>query len=339
MGERQDGTLISDLEEINFQPLWDRFQTLAPINPGAKDKAFIWKWDDIEPLTQRAGNEVAMEDAERRAVIMCHPAFDGKIETTSNLISAFTVLQPGDKAPPHRHTAAAIRFATRCEGAVTIVNGRRCQMHEGDLVLTPPMCWHGHINEGDQLTTWFDAANMPMIGHLDVSFFEPGDRNTNDFWQVGTEEEDVWEGAGLMAMDVDCLQNHSPKYRYPGAVTRATLDAMTPANDGSKTLRYVSPINGGPIMPTLDCYYTRIGVGKPTQNKRVTYNQICLVVSGSGCSTIGDETLEWSRHDTFTIPHWSWASHEAANSDAELFIVTDKSVFENLDLVREEILN
>ena len=339
MTDRPDAALISALDEINFQPLWDRFQTLTPMNPDSKDNAFLWKWDDIEPLTVRAGKEVAMEDAERRALIMCHPAFDGKIEATSNLLSAFTVLEPGDKAPPHRHTAAAIRFATRSEGAVTIVNGRRCEMHEGDLVLTPPMCWHGHINEGDQTTTWFDAANMPLIAHLDVSFFEPGERNTNDFWQVGTEEETVWEGAGLMATDVDRSLTHSPKYRYPGEVTRATLDAMPTADDGSKTLRYISPVDGGPIMPTLDCYYKRTGSGMPTRPRRVTYNQICLVVNGEGRSTIGDETFEWSRHDSFTIPHWRWASHEAAGGDADFFIVTDKSVFENLDLLREELQN
>ena len=182
MSDRHDAALISALEDVNFQPLWDRFQVLTPINPDAKDKAFLWKWDDIEPLTVRAGDEVAMEDAERRAVIMCHPAFDGKIETTSNLISAFTVLQPGDKAPPHRHTAAAIRFATRCEGALTIVNGRRCEMREGDLVLTPPMCWHGHINDSDHRIMWFDAANIPLMNTLDANFFEPGSREDNAFW-------------------------------------------------------------------------------------------------------------------------------------------------------------
>ena len=83
MGERQDATLISDLKEINFQPLWDRFQTLTPINPKAKDKAFIWKWDDIEPLTVRAGNEVAMEDA----------GYDAKVIYTSLLEAFFTELK------------------------------------------------------------------------------------------------------------------------------------------------------------------------------------------------------------------------------------------------------
>ena len=53
-------------------------------------------------------------------------------------------------------------------------------------------------------------------------------------------------------------------------------------------------------------------------------------------STIGGETFEWSQHDVFTIPHWTFARHEALGGDADLFMVTDKSAFERLDLVREE---
>ena len=107
-----------------------------------------------------AVSEVAIDDVERRALILVNPAFGGETVTTSNLIAAFTVLDPGDRARPHRHTFAAIRFATRAEGAATIVNGRRCDMHEGDLILTPPMCWHGHINDSDRRIIWFDAANI-----------------------------------------------------------------------------------------------------------------------------------------------------------------------------------
>ena len=337
--ERPDAALISALEDVNFQPLWDRFQKLTPMNPGARDKPFHWPWQDIAPLTKRAAEEVPMEDAERRAVIMCNPDLNGQIATTSNLLGAFTVLQPGDKAPPHRHTAAAIRFATQCEGAVTVVNGRRCEMHEGDLVLTPPMCWHGHHNESDERTVWFDAANMPLIGELDASFFEPGERNVNDFWQVDAGEERVWEGAGLVAVGAEQTTSHSPKFRYPGEVTRATLDVMDADADGSKTVRYINPSTGGPVMSTLDCYYTRIAKDAETQARRVTYNQIVHVLRGEGVSTIGEQQFSWGQYDTFSIPHWNWASHTAKSSDAEFFIVTDRSVFENLDLVREELAN
>jgi gentisate 1,2-dioxygenase len=64
---------------------------------------------------------------------------------------------------------------------------------------------------------------------------------------------------------------------------------------------------------------------------------ICLVVSGSGQSAVGEHTFDWSRHDVFSIPHWSFASHTARGEDASLFIVSDRAAFERLDLLREEL--
>ena len=61
-----------------------------------------------------------------------------------------------------------------------------------------------------------------------------------------------------------------------------------------------------------------------------------MVVAGEGKSTIGDETIHWSENDTFTVPHWTWAMHEAASANADLFIVTDKEVQIRLDVAREE---
>jgi len=181
---RPDADLIRSLEAASYHPLWDRYKRITPVAPRERDRPMRWCWRDFEPLAGRAAREVPIEDVERRAIICVNPAFGGETVTTSNLIAAFTILEPGDHAVPHRHTAAAIRFATRAEGAVTIVNGRRCEMKPGDLVLTPPMCWHGHINESDHRTYWFDAANMPLICGLEASFFEPGNRDNPEFWKV-----------------------------------------------------------------------------------------------------------------------------------------------------------
>ena len=166
---------VAELESKNLHPLWDRYQRITPIKPQPPDAPFLWRWREIEPLLQRSVGEVSINDIERRALIMAHPAFGAETTTTSTLLAAFTVLDPGERARPHRHTGAAIRFATRAEGAVTIVNGRRCEMKAGDLILTPPMVWHGHINESDHRIIWFDAANMPLIRAVDAHFFEPGD--------------------------------------------------------------------------------------------------------------------------------------------------------------------
>src|SRR5262245_22197515 len=233
---RADADLIGALERSNIHPLWDRYKRITPVAPNAKDAPMHWRWRDLEPFTERAAREVAIEDVERRALILANPAFGGDTVTTQNLIGAFTVLEPGDKAVPHRHTAAAIRFATRAEGALTIVNGRRCEMKEGDLVLTPPMCWHGHINQGTRRTVWFDAANMPAICALDASFFEPGLRHDERFWEVGDEGSD--------------------EYRFAGSQVLKELESLTPGPDGARTFRYTR--NGGSVMPTLDLYRKKI---------------------------------------------------------------------------------
>jgi gentisate 1,2-dioxygenase len=310
---RSDAALIQALEQARIHPLWDRYKRITPVAPQPKDAPMHWRWRDIEPFTERAAMEVGIEDVERRALILVNPAFGGETVTTQNLIAAFTVLEPGDKAVPHRHTAAAIRFSTRAEGAVTIVNGRRCEMKEGDLVLTPPMCWHGHINQGKRRTVWFDAANMPAICALDASFFEPSTRQDERFWEVGDQ------GAAA--------------YRFPGEEMRRRLAEAPVGPDGAKSVRYTK--NGGSVMPTLDLFLTRID--RPTRSRRATHNAIYLVVSGEGRSTVGERSFEWSRHDVFTAPHWTWASHEPRGGTADLLVVTDRAIYERLELLREEI--
>jgi gentisate 1,2-dioxygenase len=312
-GARRDAELIGALERSNIHPLWDRYKRITPVAPGARDAPMHWRWRDLEPFTERAAREVAIEDVERRALILANPAFGGETVTTQNLIGAFTVLEPGDRAVPHRHTAAAIRFSTRAEGAYTIVNGRRCAMKEGDLVLTPPMCWHGHINESGRRTVWFDAANMPAICALDASFFEPGARQDERFWEVSD--------AG------------SEQYRFPGELVRRELATRQPGVDGAVTYRYTR--DGASVMPTLDLFFKR--VTHRTRMWRATHNAVCLVVSGEGRSTVGERSFDWSRHDVFTVPHWTWSCHEARGGAAELFIVTDRAIYERRELLREEV--
>src|SRR5258708_11659226 len=242
---------VAELESKNLHPLWDRYQRITPIKPQPQDAPFIWRWREVEPVLHRSVAEVSINDIEGRALILAHPAFATDTTTTSTLLAAFTVLDPGDRARPHRHTGAAIRFATRAEGAVTIVNGRRCEMQEGDLILTPPMVWHGHINESDHRIIWFDAANMPLIRAVDAHFFEPGDPRNNQFWQVDEGEEALWTEAGLVAEGAAASPVNSPKYHYPGEATRRLLAAAPAGSDGAPTTRYLNPPTGRAVRPTL----------------------------------------------------------------------------------------
>jgi gentisate 1,2-dioxygenase len=330
-------SFVDALQANNLHPLWDRFKKITPIHPQPRDAPLIWRWKDVEPFVERAVGEVAIDDVERRALILVNPAFAGETVTTSNLIAAFTVLDPGDRARPHRHTFAAIRFATQADGAATFVNGRRCDMRQGDLILTPPMCWHGHINESDRRIIWFDAANIPLIRSLDANFFEPGAAGNNEFWRADEGDERLWAEPGLVSNDLSVETTHSPKYRYSGEATRRLLSVLPAGPDGARTVRYTNPVSGDAVMSALDCYAVRLSGKTPTRPRRSTSNAVCLVASGSGRSQIGEHTFEWSRHDVFSIPHWTWASHQALDGEADLFIVSDKVAYERLDLLREEL--
>jgi gentisate 1,2-dioxygenase len=334
---KQPSDFVAQLEAANLHPLWDRFRKLTPVKPNAKDPPFLWRWKDIERFAERSVNEVPIDDVERRALILVNPAFGGETVTTNNLIAAFTVLDPGDRARPHRHTFAAIRFATRADGAATIVNGRRCDMKAGDLILTPPWCWHGHINESDHRIVWFDAANIPLIRDLDANFFEPGDPTANQFWQVDEGDEKLWAEPGIVGVDLERAAAHSPKYRYAGEATRRLLGALPAGPDGARTARYTNPVTGDAVMPALDLYAVRLAKSQATRPRRTTCNMICLVVSGEGRSTVGEHTFDWSQHDVFSIPHWNFASHQAKGGDADLFVVSDRVAFDRLGLLREEL--
>ena len=73
---------VAQLEAANLHPLWDRFRTLTPVKPQAKDPPLLWRWKDIEPFTERAVSEVAIDDVERRALILVNSAFGGETVTT-----------------------------------------------------------------------------------------------------------------------------------------------------------------------------------------------------------------------------------------------------------------
>ena len=334
--DRPDADLIATLEAADMHPLWDRYQTIIPVQPSAPDAAMHWRWRDVEPLAMRAATEVPLDDKERRALIVANPAFGGDTVTTSNLIGAFTILEPGDRAPPHRHTAPAIRFGVDSDGAATIVDGRRCDMGKGDLVLTPPMCWHGHINDSSQRTVGFDALGSPLTNLLDASFFEPGTADAAG-WDVDEGDERLWAASGMIDPNVAAAPSHSPKFHYPGVEARRLLAAMAPGPDGSRTLRYVNPLDGGSVMHMMDCYMTRLGKGVPTRPRRATYNAVCFVTEGHGISTIGERSFEWSERDIFTIPHWEWVRHEAIGGEADFFMATDRVVYDRLGILREEM--
>lgn len=337
-GKQPDYTdLIAALAAVGSQPLWDRFKTLMTREPKAPDQPFIWPWASMSPLVDRALAEVSMDDAERRVLLLANPAFEGKVKTTTNLNAAIQILGPHEHAHEHRHRLSAIRMVFEGGSGVTTVNEAHIPMSRGDLILTPAMCWHGHINDGDERMVWLDGLDLPLaLFNLDVVHFEPHkgpDAGTPPQVQADT----LFAQGGMVPQGI--LPEHGtsfPLLHYRWDALCKTFDEMPARADGSKLVRYTNPVDGGSVLPTIDCYALELNGPSQTVPYRGTYNAVVAVLEGEGVSKIGSTEFHWKANDIFTLPHWNWISHTSKTEKSRLFIMTDREVLARLGYLVEE---
>jgi gentisate 1,2-dioxygenase len=114
--EKPSSDFVDQLEAANLHPLWDRFRTLTPVKPQAKDPPLLWRWKDIEPFTERAVSEVAIDDVERRALILGQPGVRRRdcndLQPDRGLHRARS-RRPGAAAPAHLRGESDSRPAPR----------------------------------------------------------------------------------------------------------------------------------------------------------------------------------------------------------------------------------
>jgi 1-hydroxy-2-naphthoate dioxygenase len=330
--------LDDKLARIGIEGYWKLVGVNNP-EPKPRGEPFLWRWQDVRPLLFEASGAVALgADAERRSLRLCPPGPAVKA-TTDVITSAIQMMLPGEVAPAHRHSPAALRFVIEGPGGGhTTVNGERCEMAPADLILTPQGCWHDHGNLGAEPTIWLDVLDASLLGRLNAHFFEPHNSATQ---AVSRPPGTARRLAGTLRAKGFAAQRAGFPYHYKGQDSLALL-SETDENDpcDGATLDFVNPVDGGPTMPTIQCSLSRLKAGRTMRAHRHTWNAVCHVVQGSGETEAGGKTLRWGPHDTFVIPSWTWHAHRAApGGDAVLFCATDEPVLKAFALDRVDLRN
>jgi gentisate 1,2-dioxygenase len=328
-----------DVAARDLQPLWTQTRNLMPDEPRPAAKPWLWPWQVVRPLCERAGELVPIErGGERRVLALANPGLGGLPFATPTLWAAFQYLGPGESAPAHRHSPGAIRFVIEGEGAWTTVDGDACDMTPGDLVLTPSWCWHDHKNASDRAMIWFDGLDMPTVIALDAVFFEPHPDASQAVHGRNVSER-VFGGGAAIPSTATHDKPHSPllvyRWRDVDAALRAELEA---GDEPAATLRYVNPLDGASALPTLGCAMTRLRPGRATRPVRRAGSSVYVVFRGRGASVIEGERFAWEPGDSFAVPSWAAIEH-AASEPADLFSIDDRPVFERLGLFRETVLD
>ena len=341
-------------EANHLYSIWDRQEELR--QPQQRCIPFVWRWEDIFPLLTEATSIVNLHQTDRRAFILANPGLAPHHATTATLYASYQIVLPGETAEVHRHTPSASRFILQSTGGYTTVEGEKCTMQRGDLIVTPNGTWHDHGNDGEGPAIWVDVLDLPLVEYLgatkfDLQYFETSaetgtpERRSAQSVTEPAHSENAYGFAGMLPTFLSHSRGENPlatpKFVYRWSDVETMLSRLSDYHgspyDGVK-VEYRNPVTGGPLTPAMDFSMQMLRAGERTKSHRHTSSTVYTCLEGSGQTIVGETTIEWRENDSFAIPPWAWHQHTNPRSDdrALLYSVSDAPLAQKLGLYREE---
>lgn len=321
-------------EGIRLSPGWVGRDRQGP----PEIEPFLWRWSEVQPLVLKSGDIVTPDrDVERRTMRLATPGLDRG--TTHTMVAALQLLLPGETAPAHRHTPTAIRWILTGNGAYTTVEGDKCYMEPGDLILTPSWTWHDHSNEGTEPMIWLDGLDVPLVGYLRANFYEAFPEDTQPITGVGDSIRKYASGA-LRPVWGEQELPYSPLWHYKWDKTYDALKGLSelgsdPFDDVA--MEFSDPTTGRPVLRSMTCWAQLLRPGINTKAHRHTSSKVYQVFQGEGHTVIDGKRFDWTEGDFFVVPSWAWHEHASApDTESVLFSIQDTPVMKSIAVYREE---
>jgi gentisate 1,2-dioxygenase len=314
---------VDQLTKQYAAPAWPSLRDIIPHDrPVCRTQPHIWRYADLRPLLMRAGELTPMEKAERRVLMLSNPGLEPAPFATAGIFFGLQLILPGEMAPNHKHSPSAVRLIVEGEGGTTTVEGERCPMEKGDVILTPSGLWHEHEHLGAGPMIWLDALDAPVVVPLEASYCVAGTPqrpgNQPDASQTRYRRSGLvpYESLGRPANDY-------PLKRYPWVEVRAALLDMA-AGAGSADpvhLAYVNPETGHECMPILGFSAIMLRPGEERRLPRRSASTGYLAVEGEGETEIDGTSMSWQENDVFVGPTHAAIRHRNGSSKNPAFLI------------------
>jgi len=316
-----------ELTKLNLVPLWPSLRAVLPPKvPTRKTQPTFWAYDTLRPLLMRAGDLAPMEKAERRVLVMANPGHGlEKMQASAAIYLGMQLLLPGEWAPSHRHTPNAVRMIVEGEGAWTAVDGEKCPMSRGDLILTPTGLWHEHGHDGDQPVVWLDVLDLPIVYFMEASYVIPGERQETK----ASRGDRAWSRAGVVPSPVfERSTKRNPVLRYPWAEARAALQGLADDQPDLEAVQvtYVNPETGGDAENILGFYSLMLRPGQTLRLPARSPAQVFHLIEGRLQAQIVDSTFTLAEADTCCAPGYEAVTLTNLHADKPSFVfIADES--------------
>ncbi len=325
----------AELSRRHLVPLWPSLRALLPPGtPARATQAVHWPYAALRPLLLRAGELTPIDKAERRVLVLANPGHGLEaLKASPAIYLGMQLLLPGEWAPSHRHTPNAVRMVVEGHGAWTTVDGERCPMQRGDLILTPTGMWHEHGHDGTEPVVWLDVLDLPLVYYLEASYHEAGPRQRAH----GRHGERAWTRAGVAPTPVFARdQRRYPLLRYPWADTRAALLALA-ADDPDRAwvqVTYVNPATGEDAENILGFYALLLRPGQTLALPARSPAQVFHLIEGAVQVSVGGHTFALAEADTCCAPGYEAVTlhNRLADAPAFLFIADEAPLHRKLGL-------
>jgi gentisate 1,2-dioxygenase len=293
---------------------------LPPKVPTRQTRPTYWAYKTLRPLLLKAGELTPIEKAERRVLVLANPGHGlEKMQASAAMYLGMQLLLPGEWAPSHRHTPNAVRMIVEGEGAYTTVDGEKCPMSRGDLILTPTGLWHEHGHDGTEPVVWLDVLDLPLVYYMEASYHINGQRQD----VVPGRGDQQYIRAGVVPTRVfERSQKAYPMLRYAWTDARAALESLA-ADDPSVEhvqVTYTNPETGDDAENILGFYALMLRPGQTLRLPARSPAQVFHVIEGQVEAQIMDSTFNLVEADTCCAPGYEAVTLKNLKSDRSSFV-------------------
>lgn len=320
-------------------PLWPSLRAVLPYGrPARSTVPYAWRYAELRDWLMRAGELTPIEKAERRVLVLSNPGLGlERMMATPTIYLGLQLILPGETAPNHRHSPSAVRFVVEGEGGFTTVQGEKCPMEKGDLILTPSGLWHEHGHSGSGPVVWLDALDLPLVYSMEASYCIEGEPQVIS--NAADRSQTIYRRSGLTPYAaLNAPRDPYPLVRFPWKeVRRNLLDMASSAAPGEPVhLAYVNPQTGGECLPILGFSAQMLRAGEDVTPPRRSCSGVIHVIEGRGVSEVDGVTMNWEEGDTLAIPTHADVRHRAEGSaPAFIFHVDDAPLQRKIGIYEE----
>ncbi|MEB2400182.1 MAG: cupin domain-containing protein [Alcaligenaceae bacterium] len=309
-----------ELSSLNLVPLWPSLRAVLPPDiPTRRTATTHWSYGALRPLLLKAGELTPIEKAERRVLVLANPGHGiEKMQASAAMYLGMQLLLPGEWAPAHKHTPNAARMIVEGGGAYTTVNGEKCPMERGDLILTPTGQWHEHGHDGGEPVVWLDVLDLPLVYYMEASYHNEGERQHLNLGRL----DRAYRPGIVPTPAFERNAAAYPMLRYPWSEARAALAAYAEDNPGEQFIQitYVNPETMSDAQNILGFYALMLRPGQTLRLPARSPAQVLHQIEGrAGVRCDGkDFTLE--NADTCCLPGYTDATLTNLSNEEPAFI-------------------